>query len=202
MNIFLIILLFFSFVFILIIFLIVIYDSNEKKEKNSKEVKINNYEIKFSNNFQQAKESFQYLINQTEEISKTWNNIEDLKIKRNLKQSSGIYAIYINTNDIKNIIPVYIGQAKDIFKRWKQQQTQIKKIIEENSNTRIYKRIIYYLQLYNLKLKDLNFCVLEKCSEIELKKKEKFYINLFNSDIYGFNQTKDNENYFYLKIKR
>lgn len=196
MNTFLIILL--VFISILIFIFYIIYSIKKREEeyekKHLKQAQIN-YEIKFNNNFQQAKDNFQYLARQTEEITKTWDNIKDTKNQRNLEQSSGIYAIYINVEDLNEIIPIYIGQAKDIFKRWKQHQNQIEKIIKENSSTRTYKKIVHYLNVHNLKIQNLNFCVLEKCNEINLNEREMFYINLYNSDIYGFNQTKGNKNF-------
>ncbi|AHK22218.1 GIY-YIG catalytic domain containing protein [Candidatus Hepatoplasma crinochetorum Av] len=197
MGTFLIIILIFSLVLFFVFFIIYsIKKSNEEYEKKHLKQAQINYEVKFNNNFKHSKDSFLYLANQTEEITKTWDNVKDTKNQRKLEQSSGIYAIYVNTEDIKEIIPIYVGQARDIFKRWKQHQNQIEKIIKENSNTRTYKKIVHYLNVHNLKIQDLNFCVLEKCNEIELNEREMFYINLYNSDIYGFNQTKGNKNYF------
>jgi predicted GIY-YIG superfamily endonuclease len=76
---------------------------------------------------------------------------------------------------------IYIGQARDISDRWK---THIKcgLGIDTPSN-----------KLYTAMLKEgvenFSFEVIEECSVSDLNKKEKYWIDYFQSNIYGYNMT-------------
>ena len=76
---------------------------------------------------------------------------------------------------------IYIGQARDISDRWK---THIKcgLGIDTPSN-----------KLYTAMLKEgvenFSFEVIEECSVNDLNKKEKYWIDYFQSNIYGYNMT-------------
>lgn len=172
----------FGFIVIGVIFSII-----DKDRKSLKTTQIN-YQKKEIDSFLNVKNLYLATINNKD--SKTWKQIENTKNMRGLEKSSGIYLIYIKNDNVNESIPVYVGQAKDIFKRWKQHQNQFRKIIRGEVNTRTYKKIVHYLNLYNLKLEDLNFTVVKKCSIENLNDWEKYYIDLYKSDVYGFNNTK------------
>ncbi len=164
-------------------------------EKNKKTLKVEqiNFFKNEANNVIHFKQNY-FSISQNTNNTKTWNDIKNTKYQRGLEVSSGIYAIFIPVENINEIIPIYVGQSKDIFKRWKSHQNQIEKIIKEESNTRTYKKIVTYLKQKNLNIQSLNFIVLEKCNEENLNERELYYINILGSDVYGFNATKGNKN--------
>lgn len=94
---------------------------------------------------------------------------------------TGIYKI---TNQLTDMC--YIGQSVDIAKRWKDHAKCGLGIDAPVSN-----------KLYNAMQKDglenFTFELLEKCSSNELNEKEKFFIELYQSDLYGYNSTKGNK---------
>ncbi len=156
-------------------------------------------QIEFSNqsnnDFDHIKNNYFQLIEQLKlsKNFKTWNEIQNTKYVRNLEASSGIYIIYLEVNSVGETIPLYIGQSKNIFSRWKQHQNQLRKIVKGETNTRTYRKIMHFLNVHDYSLQDLKFAVVSKCDEKQLNVKEKEYINLFKSDIFGFNQTKGNK---------
>ena len=88
---------------------------------------------------------------------------------------TGIYKI---TNQKNNL--VYIGQAVDIATRWKN-HAKAGLGIDTPANNKLYKSMM------EDGLESFSFEVLEECNRSELNEKEKFYIELYQSDIYGFN---------------
>ena len=88
---------------------------------------------------------------------------------------TGIYKI---TNQKNNL--VYIGQAVDIATRWKN-HAKAGLGIDTPANNKLYKSMI------EDGLESFSFEVLEECNRSELNEKEKFYIELYQSDVYGFN---------------
>lgn len=88
---------------------------------------------------------------------------------------TGIYKI---TNQKNNL--VYIGQAVDIATRWKN-HAKAGLGIDTPANNKLYKSMI------EDGLESFSFEVLEECNRSELNEKEKFYIELYQSDTYGFN---------------
>ena len=100
---------------------------------------------------------------------------------------SGIYCI---TNKINN--KKYIGQSKNIYKRWKQHKNKIK----SNDNNYLYNAI----RLYGLE--NFSFEIIEECSIDELNEREIYYINYFDSYNNGYNSTYggDGSSGFFAKI--
>lgn len=92
----------------------------------------------------------------------------------------GIYKITNQLNDM-----VYIGQAQDVSKRWKDHAKCGLGIDTPVSN-----------KLYTAMIKDglenFTFELLEKCTNPELNSKEKFYIELYQADKYGYNSKAGN----------
>jgi hypothetical protein len=117
---------------------------------------------------------------------------------------SGIYMIYVDKFTSENIIPIYIGKAKDIQKRYKQHYTEILALnrltYEEyhkyffiNSHS-FYEgkfkscKIFKYMLENNCSLKDLRMIVLEKVEVEYLDEKEKEYFQRLLPSFFGFNQ--------------
>ena len=76
---------------------------------------------------------------------------------------------------IKNLInnKMYIGQAIDIYRRWKEHTTDLNKGIHYN---------LHLQRSWNLYGQDnFEFLILEICSEDELNSKEMFYVEQFDA---------------------
>lgn len=92
----------------------------------------------------------------------------------------GIYKITNNVND-----KCYIGQSRDIKKRWTSHKN-----VAFNQNCHEYNYPLYQaIRKYGLE--NFSFEILEECSIKELNEKEMFWINKCNSSNsdYGYNQT-------------
>ena len=92
----------------------------------------------------------------------------------------GIYAIINNINNKK-----YIGQSINIERRFKEHHH---KPFNKNSkmfNTPIYKAIRKY------GFENFSFVILEECTKKELDKRERYWINYYetNDSLFGYNQT-------------
>ena len=98
-----------------------------------------------------------------------------------IKTICGIYKI---TNQITD--ECYIGQSVDISKRWKDHAKCGLDIDRPQGN-----------KLYQSMMEDgiwnFTFELLEECSREKLNEKEKFYIELYQSDKFGFNSTGGNK---------
>lgn len=106
---------------------------------------------------------------------------------KNLKQlphESGIYRVYTTFNNA-----CYIGQAKDIYRRFNSHHIHDYKN-ENNScyNTKFYSA----LRKYGLDAFEIE--ILELCPIEELDKKEIFYINKYDSFHHGYNSTLGGQN--------
>lgn len=92
-----------------------------------------------------------------------------------------ICGIYKITNTKNNMC--YIGQSKDIDKRWKEHMKYALGIDTPTGN-----------KLYQAMLTDgvynFTFELLEACPVTQLNEKEKFYIDLYQSKDFGYNSTK------------
>lgn len=97
------------------------------------------------------------------------------------KTATGIYKI---TNIITE--QCYIGQALDIYKRWSQ-HAKCGLGIDTPPGNKLYKAIQEY------GLENFIFEVLTECNAIELDEKEKYFIGLYQADIFGYNGTKGND---------
>ena len=107
---------------------------------------------------------------------------------KNLKQlphESGIYRVYTIFNNA-----CYIGQAKDIYRRFNSHHIHDYKN-ENNScyNTKFYSA----LRKYGLDAFEIE--ILELCPTEELDKKENFYINKYDSFHHGYNSTLGGQNW-------
>lgn len=92
----------------------------------------------------------------------------------------GIYKI---TNIINN--KCYIGQSVDIYKRWCD-HCKCGCGIDTPKNNKLYAAML------EDGLENFTFELLEECPREELNKKEAFYISLYESNDYGYNQTVGN----------
>lgn len=92
----------------------------------------------------------------------------------------GIYKI---TNIINN--KCYIGQSVDIYKRWCD-HCKCGCGMDTPKNNKLYAAML------EDGLENFTFELLEECSREELNKKELFYIDLYESNDYGYNITQGN----------
>lgn len=90
----------------------------------------------------------------------------------------GIYKI---TNQLDDT--VYIGQSLDIATRWKN-HAKAGLGIDTPANNRLYKA------MQEDGLENFSFEVLEECAAAALNEKEKFYIQLYQADQFGYNGNK------------
>lgn len=97
------------------------------------------------------------------------------------KTKMGIYKITnIKTDES------YIGQSVDIYKRWSD-HCKAGLGIDAPVGNKLYKA----MQEYGLE--NFTFELLCQCSKEELDEKERYFIELYQADLYGFNGTKGNK---------
>ena len=101
----------------------------------------------------------------------------------NILGLTAVTGIYKITN--QQTKQCYIGQAVDVATRWKQ-HAKCGLGIDTPAGNKLYKAMLED-GLYNF-----SFELLEKCPKSELNEKEKFYIELYQADSYGYNGTKGN----------
>ena len=106
-----------------------------------------------------------------------WQPLAKIKFPIILKDKTkmGIYKI---TNTQTN--QCYIGQAVDIYKRWNQ-HCKAGLGIDTPPGNKLYKA----MQEYGLQ--NFTFEILLECNRDELNEKEKYFISLYQADIYGYN---------------
>ena len=97
------------------------------------------------------------------------------------KDSTGIYKI---TNQVTD--ECYIGQAVDVYKRWCE-HCKSGLGIDTPQGNKLYKAIQEY------GLENFTFELLIECSNSELNEKEKYFIELYQSNIFGYNSTGGNK---------
>ena len=95
----------------------------------------------------------------------------------------GIYKI---TNLINN--KIYIGQSRNIEKRWKDHTSTAFNEFDHAYNYPLYKAIRKY------GIENFKFEVIEECSIEELNKKEIYWIEYYDSFFHGYNQTLGGDN--------
>lgn len=93
---------------------------------------------------------------------------------------TGIYKI---TNQINN--KCYIGQSVDIGKRWKD-HAKCGLGIDAPQGNKLYK------DMQEIGIWNFSWELLEICPREQLNEKEKYYINLYQSQDFGYNSTKGN----------
>ncbi|MBS4223846.1 excinuclease ABC subunit C [Lederbergia citrea] len=118
--------------------------------------------------------------------------------------TSGIYMIYIDHLTSDKIVPIYIGQSKDVQKRYKDHLSEILALnrfsYNEYYNYFFYKsnsfyeghfkssKIFKFMIENNCTLSDFRMILLEEVEVGELEKKEQEYIKRLNASFFGFNQ--------------
>ena len=90
----------------------------------------------------------------------------------------GIYKIQNLTNG-----KCYIGQSKNIKRRWKDHRCSANNSVDHNYNNPLYRAIRKY------GIENFSFEVIEECLVSELNDKEKYYIQKYNSFFNGYNLT-------------
>lgn len=97
------------------------------------------------------------------------------------KTKMGIYKITnIKTNQC------YIGQSTDIYKRWNE-HCKAGLGIDTPAGNKLYKAIQQY------GLQNFTFEILVECQRSRLNEKEKYFIELYQSNTYGYNGTVGNK---------
>ena len=99
----------------------------------------------------------------------------------NVLGTESICGIYKITNQTNNMC--YIGQSVDIAKRWKE-HAKCGLGIDTPLKNKLYKA------MQEDGLENFSWELLEKCSKEELNEKEKFYIDLYQAESYGYNSNK------------
>lgn len=94
------------------------------------------------------------------------------------KTKTGIYKI---TNIITD--ECYIGQAVDIYKRWNE-HCKCGLGIDTPPGNKLYKAIQQY------GLENFTFELLTECNQTELNEKEKYFIELYQANTFGYNGNK------------
>ena len=97
---------------------------------------------------------------------------------------SGIHTGIYKLTNLKNQ-KTYIGQATNISDRWKE-HIKCGLGIDTPSN-------ILYSAMLAEGVENFTFEIVEKCPREELNEKEAYWINFYQSNIYGYNMTKGNK---------
>ena len=97
------------------------------------------------------------------------------------KTKTGIYKI---TNIITD--ECYIGQAVDVYKRWNE-HCKCGLGIDTPPGNKLYKAIQQY------GLENFTFELLTECNQTELNEKEKYFIELYQANTFGYNSTGGNK---------
>ena len=129
-------------------------------------------------------------------LLKSIDETQDVTFK---DKCAGIYMIFIKDMEMKTIIPVYIGQSKNLYNRIANHKVEIRKLlsvdkdtynsnISKNAGKYIYCKIVSTLLNNHKDFDDICFRVIEYCSNKDLDEREQYYINNFGSIRFGFNQ--------------
>lgn len=97
--------------------------------------------------------------------------------------SDSICGIYKITNTLNQMC--YIGQAKDVRKRWNE-HCRASCGIDTPQGNKLYKSAL------EDGLENFTFELLEQCNPEELNEKERYYISVYNSVNFGYNSVKGN----------
>lgn len=117
------------------------------------------------------------------------------------KKVTGIYMLYVNNFEHEFILPIYIGQAKDVKRRFQDHMTEImalnrldKEDYEYCMRSGLYHgsyktpKIFKYMVDMECSLDDLHMILLEECEEAMLDQKEEEAVKRYDSEFFGFNQ--------------
>lgn len=129
--------------------------------------------------------------------------LNDNDIINNKEAVSGIYALFFVSDKIENIIPLYIGQSKNIKNRFRAHKTALNKLFKmtdeqldehlrsgKQDGNHLYTKMILFLKAHNLTLKDLKIKVLASNitkTYFRLQKEQEF-ITYYQTETFGFNQ--------------
>lgn len=103
------------------------------------------------------------------------------RVLKTTSKITGIYKITNQTND-----KCYIGQSLDIATRWKDHAKHGLGIDAPASNK-------LYNDMQEIGIWNFSWELLEECSREQLNEKERYYIDLYQSDSFGYNSTKGNK---------
>lgn len=144
-----------------------------------------------------------------DELKHKVNQLIETNLFREVKPTtkynvSGIYMIYIDNFTSNKIIPVYIGQSKDIQKRYKEHYSEILALnrlsYDEYFNYFFSKRSSFYEGNFksckifkfmienNCTLDDYHMIIVEETEIENLFQKEEEYFQLLLPSFFGFNQ--------------
>ena len=134
--------------------------------------------------------------NVVKDFEKLKNELRDIDTS---DKTSGIYLLYIDGLNLNNLIPVYIGQSVNLYNRRTSHRGDTKKLfvlsteeynkqIPLNAGKYLYCKLVSTLKNNNKTLADIKFKVLEHCEKEKLDDRENYWINYFETTIYGFNQ--------------
>lgn len=175
--------------FIIVIIILSFFSLRKGKTKNLDSLQFNKFEnLLFDQNcgayFELVKHNKNY---------KTWDELSKIKKAKHSERQSGIYALYFPVDKIEETIPVYIGQSKDIYKRFKLHQNELLKVLSKpekiNKDKLLYRKILKFMSYRQLTINDLNFVILTECNNNKFNKLQKKYIKAYNSAEVGFNTT-------------
>ncbi|MCU4923973.1 excinuclease ABC subunit C [Bacillus cereus] len=116
----------------------------------------------------------------------------------------GIYMIYIDNFSNDKVVPIYIGQSKDIQRRYKDHLCELlslNRLSYENYYEYFFSefgsyyegkfktcKIFKYMLENNCTLKDFRMIILEETDEADLERKEQEYFQKLLPSFFGFNQ--------------
>ena len=163
-----------------------------EQNKQISELAFNDYIDNLDNRYNQVEKEFDYKIDSLrEQLSDVTMELDKMKKTRAAaheaiakkqfplilqdKTKCGIYKI---TNLITD--ECYIGQSNDIYRRWSD-HCKCGLGIDTPVGNKLYKAIQEY------GLENFTFELLIECSQSELNSKEKYFIELYQSDTYGYN---------------
>ncbi|WP_368901884.1 excinuclease ABC subunit C [Oceanobacillus oncorhynchi] len=119
-------------------------------------------------------------------------------------ETSGIYMIYIDSFNNDKVVPIYIGQSKDIQRRYKQHYSEILALnrLSHDEYERYFFskgssfyegnfkscKIFKYLLENNCTLQDFRMLILDEVEIEKLEEKEQEYFRRLLPSFFGFNQ--------------
>lgn len=98
------------------------------------------------------------------------------------KTVCGIYKLTDTTTDL-----IYIGQSVNVAQRWKDHVKSALGAAPTASSNRLY------AQMQKSGVHNFTFELIEEVPSVDLNEKEKYYINFYQSNVYGLNGTKGNK---------
>ena len=117
-------------------------------------------------------------------IWQTWFQKPLKTLASNILGVNTVTGIYKITNIVTE--ECYIGQATDVASRWSE-HAKCGLGIDTPANNKLY------ISMKEYGLWNFSWELLEKCSREQLNEKERYYIELYHSNDFGFNSTKGNK---------